>query len=195
MEKLHYRSDGAAETPSGLFAVLPVIRSGEFDGVAFFEYKASPISDITRIEWPAHSDVILIDVEVAKELVRAGYAMGLTKNQVDAYNEAVEAWEKDNPDGDESKAPGATEITAQTAKPAASDTLSTINADPAPPGDDGHSQNNLSVVDDKGAPAPENASTATGDAAETSLDAGKTGDDNGAASGAPVIPVKPGAKK
>jgi hypothetical protein len=195
MEKLHYRSDGAAETSSGLFAVLPVVRSGTFDGKAYFEYKATPIADITRIEWPATTDVVLIAPDIARELVRSGYATGLTSSQVERYNSAVDEWLATNPDDAKKIA----EAEVKKVEPTTSDVLSEITPANVPVNNGaGEGAGDVSGADEgSGAPSTENAHTTATGTAETPLDASPATPDNGQASVAPVapvIPVKPNKK-
>lgn len=94
MEKLTRRSDGACETPSGLFAVVPRVRSGILpDGkTAWFEFKASFLSPVTRIEWPVHAPAILLSQDAARTMLLNGYAFGLTDDQVAEFNAAVDAY-------------------------------------------------------------------------------------------------------
>ena len=89
-EKLTRRSDGACETPSGLFAVAMRVRSGVKDDMAWFTYKTSVMSQVNRVEWPAASPLAILPQANAKSLVLLGYAAGITGDQLDAYNAAVD---------------------------------------------------------------------------------------------------------
>jgi hypothetical protein len=90
MEKLQRRSDGYFETPSGLFAVQPKAVSGSKDGLSFFEFKVGVLSDRTRVEWPSDAPIIVIDQQVAVNMMRARYAYNITEAQMDDYNTAVD---------------------------------------------------------------------------------------------------------
>jgi len=89
-EKLTRRSDGACETPSGLFAVAMRVRSGVKDDMAWFTYKTSVMSQVNRVEWPAASPLAILPQANARSLVLLGYASGITGDQLDAYNAAVD---------------------------------------------------------------------------------------------------------
>jgi hypothetical protein len=97
MEKLSRRSDGAYETPSGLFAIAPRAVSGRRDGNAWFEFKATVLSPVTRVEWPERAPVIVIDQATARTMLLNGYAFGITDAQMDDYNAAVDAYNEANP--------------------------------------------------------------------------------------------------
>lgn len=87
------RSDGAYETPDGYFAVKIRTVAGIKDGMNWFEFKSSMMSPVTRIEWPAGSPFTLLPQAEAKYLVRSGYAVGITDQEMDEYNAAVKAGE------------------------------------------------------------------------------------------------------
>lgn len=120
MEKLQRRSDGFFETPSGLFAIAPRARSGRKDGVAWFEFKTSFVSEVIRLEWPENAPVIAIDPDVARVMLRNNYANNITDELMQAYNAAV--------DGMAGTAPPAPETPPVPAAPDAS-----IPAAPEPP--------------------------------------------------------------
>lgn len=104
MEKLSRRSDGAYETPSGLFAVAPRAVSGKKDGITWFEFKASVLSEVTRVEWPSGVPVIVIEQATAISMLRNGYAHGITDDLMDQYNEAVAKWEAEQKPVDDAAA-------------------------------------------------------------------------------------------
>lgn len=90
MEKLSLRSDGIAETPSGLFAVIPRHKSGETDDTAWFAFKPGMLSEAIRIEWPKQASIVIIPSDIAVTMLRMGYAYNLTAEVVAAYNSAVD---------------------------------------------------------------------------------------------------------
>jgi len=92
MEKLTRRSDSAAETPSGHLAVVPLARSGSSEGTSWFEFKAHMLSEVVRVEWPSASPVIVLDADMAKSMVRLGYAAGVSDALLDEYNSAVDQY-------------------------------------------------------------------------------------------------------
>lgn len=94
MEQLHRRSDGIAETPSGLFAVTPRTKSGvTVNGVAWFEFRASYTTPVVRIEWDDRSPFIMIDGETANQMLRLGYADNITDEHIAMYAKAFDAWQ------------------------------------------------------------------------------------------------------
>jgi len=94
MEQLHRRSDGIAETPSGLFAVTPRTKSGVTgNGVAWFEFRASYTTPVVRIEWDDRSPFIVIDGETANQMLRLGYADNISDEQLALYATAFDAWQ------------------------------------------------------------------------------------------------------
>lgn len=92
-EKITRRSDGAYETPSGLFAVQMRVRSGERkdSGIAWFEFKAGILSPVQRVEWQAAAPFALLPQDTARSLVLLGYANGITDELMDKYNALVDA--------------------------------------------------------------------------------------------------------
>lgn len=186
MEKLQFRSDGAAETSSGLFAVIMTITSGRDEETSFFEYKTTPLADAMRIEWPTPvenaPDVVLLPQDEARFLVRSGYARGLTKNQVEAYNLAVDADTsgeqqaaviKEAPKFDASVLGASSPTVPETKTPA--EGQGTQNA--------GESDNASSD--------PQNASDAPNSAEIPPVDGNATAGDNKPSSDTPVVPVVP----
>ena len=83
--QLQRRSDGACETKDGLFAVKLRVVSGIKEDMKWFEFKATILGPVTRIEWPEHAPFALLPQEEAKTLVRAGYAIGITDQQTDGH--------------------------------------------------------------------------------------------------------------
>lgn len=92
MPKLHKRSDGACETPSGLFAVVPKYTSGIVDDISWFEFRSDFQSPVTRVEWQTGSALILLPQDQAKAMVRMGYADGISDNLLAQYNDAADEW-------------------------------------------------------------------------------------------------------
>lgn len=92
MEKLQRRSDGFFETPSGLVAISPRAVSGRKDGLAFFEFKSSLLSEIVRIEWPDGAPVIALEADHARVMIKNNYALNIDNDQMTAYNNAVDAY-------------------------------------------------------------------------------------------------------
>lgn len=110
MSKLQRRSDGAAETQDGMFAVKIRVASGS-DGVEnWFEFKATMMGPVVRISWPKGSIFALLPQAEARTLVQLGYAIGITQEEMDAYNATVDA------DGGKGSAPIVTP-TIEPAKP------------------------------------------------------------------------------
>jgi hypothetical protein len=91
LTKLQRRSDGAVETPDGLFAVnIREVHFVDDEGMNVLRYHANMFSPQTVVKWPKDQYAI-IDPVVAGWLLRNGKAYGLTDDELDAYNEAVEA--------------------------------------------------------------------------------------------------------
>jgi hypothetical protein len=91
MEKLSRRSDGYAETPSGLFAIAPKAITGvTADGTAWFKFRASVLSEPVRVEWPNGAPVVAVDQNVALIMLRNRYAQNVTDKQIDDYNNLVD---------------------------------------------------------------------------------------------------------
>lgn len=92
MEKLSRQVSDSFETPSNLCAVVPRFRSNIVDGVAYFEFVSSTFAPVIRVEWPADSEVALVDKDVADAMVKNKWARHLTNEEADAYNAAVDAY-------------------------------------------------------------------------------------------------------
>ena len=90
METLQRRSDGICETPSGLYAIILLYRSGENTETAWFEYKTTAMSPTFRVEWPVTTDFVLLDQETATGLLNLNYARHLQDSELEAYNLAIE---------------------------------------------------------------------------------------------------------
>lgn len=88
-QKLQRRSDGAYETEDGLFAVKIRVLSGQDEEKNWFEFKSSVLAQVTRIEWPRDAPFALLPQDEARALVRLGYAIGITPQEMDAYNKAI----------------------------------------------------------------------------------------------------------
>lgn len=96
MERLQRELDGHCRTSSGFCAVVPRVSSGITpEKNKYFEFKTSPMSDVTRIEWPAASPVALFDNDVAIALVRSKYAFDLNDAQLSEYNSLVDGAPKE----------------------------------------------------------------------------------------------------
>ena len=89
MSVLQRRSDGACETKDGMFAVKLRVVSGIKEGMKWFEFKSTMLGPVTRIEWPEHAPFALLPQEEAKTLVRSGYAIGITDQEMTAYNKQL----------------------------------------------------------------------------------------------------------
>jgi hypothetical protein len=88
MEPLHKRSDGACETPSGLFAIVPRYasgRRGDNGEVSFFRFKTSVNSPTVEIEWETGSALVLLPQDTAKAMVRFGHAIGISDELLERY--------------------------------------------------------------------------------------------------------------
>lgn len=85
MEPLQKRSDGYFETPSGSFAVVPKAVTGTRDGRSWFEYKPSVLASAVRIEWETGAALIIIDQDVARTVLRHGWALNLNDELLDRY--------------------------------------------------------------------------------------------------------------
>ena len=133
MEKLHKRSDGIAETPSGNFAIIPKRFSGKSEELKWFEFRTSALAEVTRVEWPASAPFIITEADVAVAMVRLGYAINVTQELVDRYNVAVEEFEKNAAEA--AKAAKAPAAPAADAKPPAAPAAPPVApaAPPAPP--------------------------------------------------------------
>lgn len=145
MEKLHKRSDGIAETPSGNFAIIPKRFSGKSEELKWFEFRTSTIAEVTRVEWPASAPFIITEADVAVAMVRLGYATNVTQELVDRYNVAVEEFEKEAAEAAKAAKPPAAPAAppvapaappAPPAAPPAPAAPAAPVAPPAPEGDD-----------------------------------------------------------
>ncbi|XAI96624.1 hypothetical protein [Synechococcus phage Ssp-JY38] len=96
MENISLRSDGFYETPSGKFAVVPRVRSGSNERTEWFEFKASVLSEVIRIEWPKGAPVIVLDAPVAKTMLNAGYALHPDADEAKDFNDAVDKYNKES---------------------------------------------------------------------------------------------------
>lgn len=93
MEKLHKRSDGFAETPSGLFAVVPKYSQKPRNGVAWFSFRPSVLSEHPiRVEWPQDQHMIVIDADTAAAMVRLSFANMPDEELIEQYNAAVDEY-------------------------------------------------------------------------------------------------------
>lgn len=94
MEKLHLRSDGYSETPSGLFATVMTRYTGVTpDGKSYhFTVRLCPTCDGTRLEWPVNTSIMLLSQDLVSFLEGKRYARGLVAEEITAYNEAVDAY-------------------------------------------------------------------------------------------------------
>lgn len=95
MEKLVKESDGFFRTASAHCAVVPKIASGSFEEQSgqrtnWFEFKASALGQVVRVEWPAGSPLAIFDADTAGVMLRAGYARNITDEIATTYNEAVD---------------------------------------------------------------------------------------------------------
>lgn len=89
MSVLQRRSDGACETSDGMFAVKLRVVSGIKEGMKWFEFKSTMLGPVTRIEWPEHAPFALLPQDEAKTLVRSGYAIGITDQEMTTYNKQL----------------------------------------------------------------------------------------------------------
>lgn len=93
MERLHKRSDGFAETPSGDLAVVMLRHSeGREDGTRALTFHPAVGSPPMRVEW--EGEVAVFPSDVSGTLVRLGLARNLTQAEVDTYNADLEPEEK-----------------------------------------------------------------------------------------------------
>lgn len=91
MEKLHRRSDHVCETPTGLYAVFPTVRTKDLpDGTSYLEFKHAVTSPVIKVTWPT-GGLAIIEKDTAETMVRSGYARGLTDDELKMYNAAVDA--------------------------------------------------------------------------------------------------------
>ena len=91
MEKLHRRSDHVCETPSGLYAVFPTVRTKDLpNGTSYLEFKHAVTSPVIKVTWPT-GGLAIIEKDTAETMVRSGYARGLTDDELKMYNAAVDA--------------------------------------------------------------------------------------------------------
>ena len=100
MEPLFKRADGLVETPSGGFAVVPLVKSGivssDRGDTAWFEFKANVLSEALRLEWPVGAQLILLPEDIAKMLLNLGYVSLPSESAVAAYAEAYDAYVEAN---------------------------------------------------------------------------------------------------
>lgn len=90
MEKLSKRSDHAYETPSGLFAIFPTVATkNRGDGTSYLEFRHSMTGPVIEVNWPT-GGLAIIEQQTALTMLRSGYAIGPTDDQVAQYNKAVD---------------------------------------------------------------------------------------------------------
>lgn len=90
MEKLNREHDGFWRTPSGFAAVSLRIASGTTpEGDSYFEFKATALGDIIRVEWPKGAPLALLENTTAMVLVRQGYASHPTEAVVAEYHKLI----------------------------------------------------------------------------------------------------------
>jgi hypothetical protein len=92
MPKLSKRSDGAVETESGLFAVVPKYTSGTIGKTSWFAFRTGFYKNPIRVEWETGSALILLPQDIAKAMVRLDYASGVTAELMADYNKAAEEY-------------------------------------------------------------------------------------------------------
>lgn len=91
LEKLHLRSDGFAETQSGLFAVDMLRQSGtDGEGNAFFRFRPGYLEQAVTVIWPQDDAFVLIPEGTAKVLVARKYAKPIDQDMIDRHNAAIE---------------------------------------------------------------------------------------------------------
>jgi hypothetical protein len=98
MEKLQRRSDGIAETPSGLFAISPKRSSGRDSETNWFDFKKRATSETIRVRWPRGETIAVIDSSIALFMLSAAYARNASDEEVRAWNAAIEELDLDAPD-------------------------------------------------------------------------------------------------
>lgn len=85
------RSDGLWENGNGWFAVsmrgksgdhLEETQDGDVTGFNFFRYKADFNSPTTEVRWALDSKVLVTEFNVARTLVRLGYAENVTEIEI-----------------------------------------------------------------------------------------------------------------
>lgn len=133
MEKLQRRSDGFYETPSGLFAVAPRAVSGRREGVAWFEFKASALGEVIRVEWPDGAPVIAIGETDARVMLRHGYANAVTDELMEQYNQAVAAYLEQQEKDEKAAQKNAAAPKAPDAPPPPPPAPSATDGQPVPP--------------------------------------------------------------
>lgn len=84
MESLQKRSDGFAETQSGLFGVVPLNYKEDEDGVRFKSFRPGFTNPIIEVNWKG--DIAVVEEEVARAFMNYGYAEYPTQDQIEAYN-------------------------------------------------------------------------------------------------------------
>lgn len=84
---LYQRSDGYWETKTGLFAVTMVKSSGSnSDGLKFFNFKPSSMSETYRVEWNIGDKLQLFPADIAKLLLSRGWAVEPQQDALDWYD-------------------------------------------------------------------------------------------------------------
>jgi len=111
MEKLQRRSDGIAETSSGLFAVSPTRVSAQTSDLNVFTFRPSVVSEPVEVRWRKDDGIAVIEQSVARMMLDRRYAEQATDEQVARWNAMIDELDPDAknplhilPDSDE-KAP------------------------------------------------------------------------------------------
>jgi hypothetical protein len=97
MEKLQRRSDGIAETRSGLFAVAPLRSSGKDNHFKWFDFRKTAVSDVIRVRWPIDEEIAVIEAGIANFMLNKKYARQVSDRQINEWNEAIDQLELDAP--------------------------------------------------------------------------------------------------
>lgn len=97
MEKLQRRSDGIAETLSGLFAISPKRTSGSDEQFNWFDYRRTAVAPITRVRWPRGETIAVIEAPVANFMLHEGYARQVSDDEILEWNERIDELDLDAP--------------------------------------------------------------------------------------------------
>lgn len=99
MEPLQRRSDGIYETPSGLFAVVPLHITGKLAGegdqtTSYFRFKPTIFAEAIEIRWLTGEPFVIIEQGAATSMLRNGHATNISGELADRYNMELEEFLK-----------------------------------------------------------------------------------------------------
>lgn len=97
MEKLQRRSDGIAETLSGLFAVSPTRVSAQTSDINIFTFRPTAVSDAVEVRWRKDDGIAVIEQSTARMMLDRRYAEQASDDQIARWNSLIDQLDPDAP--------------------------------------------------------------------------------------------------